>query len=249
MALSLTTLKQELNQYKEKNEELEKTVKFLLDHHMEKNVKKEPSGLVELPLVVWTIDDNVCTRATGELQKEIIGYQGPVLLYRRMYNTILTASRIVYSTMEWGWNEKVYQEALKVELDSLQYKVSSEIPHTLYYKGYALGDGVNARTDILVEDRNTGMTMLVELKAVTPWTKSSLAKTKQQCKRYLRLKGMHYGMIINFPDKPYIAIPEVDIVFDGTLKFTRTKQNYPNSTKEPGFEIVPGPIKKRLSRA
>ncbi len=119
----------------------------------------------------------------------------------RMMRQVARASREVYREMGWGWGEKVYQEALKMELDGLGYRVTSEIPHTIHYKGRPLGDGVNVRSDILVETRDAEpRQLLLELKAVAT-SASAMRKAVQQCSRYLYLKKYERGMVINFPER------------------------------------------------
>lgn len=123
---------------------------------------------------------------------------------RKLFPLIRQAAKTVYEIMDWGWNEKVFQEALKAELDLVmegRLLIRSEITHTISYKGQMMGDGVNVRTDILLTEKATGRQLLLELKAVSG-ERSSLIKAEQQCKRYLRMKGIPVGMVINFPDKP-----------------------------------------------
>ena len=134
--------------------------------------------------------------------------------YTDLFQTVRTAANTVYTTMDWGWNEKVFQEALKTELDHVStggYHLCSEIAHTIFYRGKPMGDGVNARTDILLTERSTGRQLLLELKAVTD-SRSSMDKAVQQCKRYLRMKQMSVGMVINFPDRGAVSIKS-QIVF------------------------------------
>jgi GxxExxY protein len=113
------------------------------------------------------------------------------------------AAHIVYNTLDWGWQEKMYQEALKIQLDTMskgRYMMTSEIPHTSYYMGHPLGDGVYFRTDILIMDRQTDRQVLLELKADVA-TANSMSKAVQQCKRYLKNKKIPVGLVINFPDR------------------------------------------------
>ncbi len=134
--------------------------------------------------------------------------------YRNILTQVRLAARTVYRSMDWGWNEKVFQEALKTELDHIsqgQYQLCSEIPHTISYRGKPMGDGVNARTDILLTERSTGRQVLLELKAVSD-TRGSMDKAVQQCKRYLRMKQMPVGMVINFPDRAGVSV-KTQVVF------------------------------------
>jgi GxxExxY protein len=135
-----------------------------------------------------------------------------VLSDQKTVRMVGEAVQTVYRELDWGWGEKVYQEALKIELDMLsngQLQICSEIPHTIHYRGVSMGDGVNARTDILIRDRSTQKKMLLELKAISG-EKSSINKGRQQCIRYLRMMKLPIGMVINFPDKqdskPYITV-------------------------------------------
>jgi len=121
-------------------------------------------------------------------------------VHTKMMLDVQSCARAVYREMGWGWNEKAYQEATKMELDLIGYRVTSEIPHTIYYKGRPMGDGVNVRSDILVEHRTSKKQLLLELKAV-PASKATMEKAVQQCRRYLLLKRYPAGMVLNFPQQ------------------------------------------------
>lgn len=124
-----------------------------------------------------------------------------IRVQNQMMRDVEISAKEVYRVLGWGWNEKAFQEALKMELDDRGYRVTSEIPHTIMYKGRPMGDGVNVRTDILVETRTTPTKqLLLELKADAA-TPASLLKAKQQCLRYLQLKGYPSGMVVNFPER------------------------------------------------
>jgi len=118
----------------------------------------------------------------------------------RIIRDVQSCAAEVYREMGWGWTEKAYQEAIKMELDMLGYRVTSEIPHTIYYKGRPLGEGVCTRIDIIAEDRYSWKQVLIELKSV-PLSKAAMDKAKQQCRRYLRLTGYPVGLVINFPQQ------------------------------------------------
>ena len=124
---------------------------------------------------------------------------------------IKRCAREVYSVLGWGWTEKTYQEALKHELDMLGYRVTSEIPHPIYYKGRPLGEGVYVRSDVLVEDRYSGRQVLVELKSVPP-SKSAMDKAAQQVRRYLGLTWYPAGIVINFPQQAGQSIGVVKVL-------------------------------------
>ena len=123
----------------------------------------------------------------------------------KIQRDVIISSKQVYNELGWGYNEKVFQEALKRELDEKGYRIITEVPRTLYYKNYPLGDGVYVRTDMVVETRNKGKNkkLILELKA-DQGSMFGLKKAKQQLIRYLskNVNAGNRGMVILFPDKP-----------------------------------------------
>ena len=133
-----------------------------------------------------------------------------------LMRTVVSAAREVARHLSWGWNEKAYQEALKIEL-GLRFQqgqqllhLTTEVPHTVHYKGYPMGDGVNVRTDLLIsrvasEQAAPTPCLLLELKADAA-TPKARERAKQQCCRYLKLAAFRhqemYGMVIHFPTAP-----------------------------------------------
>lgn len=71
---------------------------------------------------------------------------------------IIKAAYNVHNALGRGFLEKVYQNAMKIELEILGVKVESESPINAYYKGKRVGEYY---ADLLVEDE-----IIVELKAV-----------------------------------------------------------------------------------
>ena len=104
---------------------------------------------------------------------------------------VISAARIVYGQLGWGWREEVYREALAVELRPLHCSVEVAMP--VMYKGNPLSH-VSVRWDMLVEN-----CILVELKAV----KSRLpAAATRQAVRYSTNFPHYLTLAINFPDRP-----------------------------------------------
>jgi len=92
-----------------------------------------------------------------------------------------------------GFLEKVYENALLVELKKRGLKAASQVPLKVTYKDEIVGDYF---ADIIVEDR-----ILVELKTVENLNKIHVA----QLLNYLKATGIHLGLLINF------FHPKVDI--------------------------------------
>ena len=85
-----------------------------------------------------------------------------------------------------GFLEKVYQNALMVELESRGLKAESQVPIKVLYKDNVVGEYI---ADILVEEQ-----VIVELKTV-----ESLEKIHEaQLLNYLKATGIHLGLLVNF---------------------------------------------------
>jgi GxxExxY protein len=85
-----------------------------------------------------------------------------------------------------GFLEKVYQNALMVELKSRGLKAESQVPITVHYKDNVVGEYI---ADILVEDK-----VILELKTVDRFDKIHEA----QLLNYLRATGTQIGILVNF---------------------------------------------------
>ncbi len=85
-----------------------------------------------------------------------------------------------------GFLEKVYENALNVELNLRGLKTFQQAPLKVYYKSELVGDYI---ADIMVEDE-----ILVEIKAVKDFDDIHMA----QCLNYLRITGLKLCLLINF---------------------------------------------------
>ena len=85
-----------------------------------------------------------------------------------------------------GFLEKVYENALIIELHERGLKADSQVPLKVHYKGKVVGEYV---VDIMVEDQ-----VILELKSVDKLQKIHEA----QLLNYLKATGMKVGLLINF---------------------------------------------------
>jgi len=85
-----------------------------------------------------------------------------------------------------GFLEKVYQNALMVELKSRGLKARSQVPIKVFYKENIVGEYI---ADILVEDK-----VIVELKTVEKIDKMHEA----QLLNYLKATRTQIGLLVNF---------------------------------------------------
>ena len=88
-----------------------------------------------------------------------------------------------------GFLEKVYENALLIELKKRGLKAKSQVPIKVSYKGELVGDYT---ADLLVEDK-----VIVELKTVENLDRSHEA----QLLNYLKATGLHVGLLVNFKHK------------------------------------------------
>ena len=92
----------------------------------------------------------------------------------------------VSNTLGFGFLEKVYENALVLELEAAGIAVAQQRPVQVTYKGRVVGDYI---PDLLVQDE-----ILVEVKASAGLEKAHY----QQCLNYLRATGHHVCLLLNF---------------------------------------------------
>lgn len=106
---------------------------------------------------------------------------------------IIKAFYKVYNTLGYGFLEKVYENALTIELKQQGLSVFQQAPIKVYYSGQLVGEYF---ADLLVEDK-----VIVELKAVEALTDQHYA----QLLNYLKATEIQIGLILNFgPNKPEV---------------------------------------------
>ena len=140
-----------------------------------------------------------------KLKETIAAYKITMFIRTRdkIQRDVICASREVYKILGWGYNEKVFQESVKRELEEKGYRIITEVPRTLTYKGFPLGDGVYVRTDMVVQSRNgPNKSIILELK-VDQGSIGGVKKAKQQLIRYLsnNVNAGKRGIVIIFPDR------------------------------------------------
>ncbi|MCZ7381005.1 MAG: GxxExxY protein [Candidatus Methanoperedens sp.] len=109
---------------------------------------------------------------------------------------IIGAAFEVSNVLGAGFLEKVYENALNVELNLRGVKIFQQAPLKVYYKNELVGDYI---ADILVENK-----VIIELKTVKEFDDIHLA----QCLNYLRITGLKLCLLINF-SKPRVEIKRI----------------------------------------
>lgn len=99
---------------------------------------------------------------------------------------VIGAAIEVHQAIGPGFPERVYQNALGLELELRGIAYETEHDVVVIYKGKAVGQG---RTDLLVDQQ-----LIVELKVV-----SELAEVhRAQVSAYLKATGLRLGLLLNF---------------------------------------------------
>ncbi|MBS3915175.1 MAG: GxxExxY protein [Bacteroidetes bacterium] len=116
-------------------------------------------------------------------------------LVNRRYPESELTGRIIGCCMEVhrflgnGFQEKIYQKALAMEMHLQKITFSREHEMEIFYKGTHIG---NRRVDFFVEGK-----IMLELKAVKCLEDMHLA----QAINYLEAYNMHIGLLVNFGAK------------------------------------------------
>ena len=109
-----------------------------------------------------------------------------MLIYEELSNKIVTAYYNVLQVLGKGLAEKVYENALCIELNEMNIPYERQKPLSVEYKGQNVG---NYFADILVDDK-----IIIELKAVSDITQEHIAQTLN----YVNLTHSKVGYILNF---------------------------------------------------
>jgi GxxExxY protein len=113
-------------------------------------------------------------------------------LHKEITEKIISAFYKVYNTLGFGFLEKVYEKALKIELESFSLDVKNQYPIKVFYNGYEVGDYF---ADLMVNDK-----VIIELKAVDALIK------EHECQliNYLKATEFEVGLLLNFGKQPEI---------------------------------------------
>ena len=115
-----------------------------------------------------------------------IGVENTIYPEAELTQRILKGAFAVHNTLGCGFLEKIYSNALLVELKQTGLGCEKEEPFKIRYKEIIVGDYC---ADFILERR-----VLVELKACAGLEKAHEA----QILNYLKASGMRVGLLMNF---------------------------------------------------
>ena len=117
-------------------------------------------------------------------------FSAPLYKHSEITDQILAAFYAVYSSLGYGFLEKIYVKALIIELEKRGLKVLHEFPIKVYYAGQLIGEYF---ADLIVND-----SVIVEVKAA----KMLLDEHEAQLLNYLKAAPYEVGLLLNFGPKP-----------------------------------------------
>ena len=113
-----------------------------------------------------------------------------MLKHAEITEKIIKAYYTVYNTLGYGFLEKVYENAMIIELRKNGLACSSQYPIEVFYVGHKVGQYF---ADIMVEE-----SVILELKAATALCEEHEA----QLTNYLKATEIEIGLLLNFGKEP-----------------------------------------------
>lgn len=129
--------------------------------------------------------------------------------YSHITDKIIHCFYTVYNTLGYGFLEKVYANALALELRRQGIKVVREAEIKIYYGGEEVGE---YSADLLVAD-----VVIVETKA----TRQLAQENEAQLLNYLKATPYEVGLLLNFGPKPEIKRKLYDNERKGSLQWLK----------------------------
>ena len=113
-----------------------------------------------------------------------------MLLHKEITDIILKGFYNVYNTLGYGFLEKVYENAMVIELTKLGLNVHKQVPINVFYGEQLVGEYY---ADLVVEK-----TIIIELKAA-----ENISEAHEfQLINYLKATEMEIGILLNFGKRP-----------------------------------------------
>ena len=122
--------------------------------------------------------------------------------YKDLTEKIINIFYRVYNKLGYGFLEKVYENAMMIELKKEGILSVSQSPIKVFYEGEVIGEYY---ADILVDNK-----VIVEIKAA----KRLVEENEAQLLNYLKATDIEVGLLLNFGTQPEVKRK----AFDNTRK-------------------------------
>ena len=116
----------------------------------------------------------------------------PIYKHKDLTEKTIMAFYDVYNVLGYGFLEKVYENALMIELERIGLSAKAQRPIQVFYTEKVVGEYF---ADILVEDA-----IIVEIKAA----KNVTTEHEAQLLNYLKATQIEVGLLLNFGPKPEV---------------------------------------------
>jgi GxxExxY protein len=112
--------------------------------------------------------------------------------HKQMTAEIINSFYKVYNTLGYGFLEKVYENALSIELKKKGFNCKRQKPITVFYEGEIVGEYF---ADLIVSDE-----IIIELKAC----ETLIEEHEIQVINYLKATKIEVALLLNFGKTPEI---------------------------------------------
>ena len=112
-----------------------------------------------------------------------------MLLHKEFTDLIIKAFYNVYNTLGYGFLEKIYENAMLIDLQKLGLNAKRQVPIKVFYEEELLGEYF---ADLVVEEN-----IILELKA------AENLREEHECQliNYLKATEIEFGLLLNFGKK------------------------------------------------
>lgn len=111
-------------------------------------------------------------------------------LHKELTQKIIKAYYAVYNTLGYGFLERVYENAMLIELEEMGLSAIQQKSIAVHYRGRVVGDYFS---DIIVENK-----VILELKAAS----MLIEEHEIQLMNYLKATNIEVGLLLNFGKEP-----------------------------------------------
>ena len=113
-------------------------------------------------------------------------------LHQELTSKIISCFYKVYNTLGFGFLEKVYENAMLIELNEIGLLTERQKPISVFYNEKLVGEYF---ADLIVENK-----VIIELKAA----ESLIEEHELQLINYLKATDIEVGLLLNFGKKPEV---------------------------------------------
>ena len=108
------------------------------------------------------------------------------LIHEKLSEEIIGAAMTVLNELQPGLDEKLYENALIIELQDRGHRIDQQKTFKVVFKGHEIGRLI---PDLIIDDQ-----VVVDAKVVTAFNENHVA----QMTGYLSKTGLHLALLLNF---------------------------------------------------